>query len=397
MRELTRDELRSAFGRRLRLGFVGGGRDSVIGSSHFAASRVDGYFDLQAGVFSADPEVSRATAAAEFVPLDRTYANFQEMAERERARDDGIEAVLVATPPDLHFAAVKAFAEKGIDVICEKPFTRTLDEACRLHDLFHASGSLLCLTYCYTGYPMVRHARALALGGALGRIRLIEAELAAGDPGVSFEPENPEDRHWRFRKETMGKGAILGEVSSHAHHIATWVSGQDAEEVSAELCTFVERREVYDNAYVTARFGNGARGRIWGSYVAAGADHGLWFRIFGETGGLTWVQEDPEILWHKPIGRAAVRIARGYEGLSDAAESATRLRPGHPEGYALAFANLYADFACAIIARRLGEPHQQYLERIPGSIDGMRTLAMVEAAVESHGRDGAWTPVRRFP
>ena len=397
MQELKRDELRGAFGRRLRLGFVGGGRDSVIGSSHLAASRVDGYFDLQAGVFSANPEVSRATAAAEYVPLDRIYADFQEMAEREAARDDGIEAVLVATPPDLHFPAAKAFAENGIDVICEKPFTRTLDEACRLHELFLRSGRLLCLTHCYTGYPMVRHARELARGGALGEIRLIEAELAAGDPGVSIEPEDPADRHWRFREETMGKGAILGEVSSHAHHIATWVSGQDAEEVSAELSTFVERREVYDNAYVTARFGNGARGRIWGSYVAAGADHGLWFRIFGESGSLTWVQEDPEVLWHKPIGREAVRIARGYDGLSAAADSATRLRPGHPEGYVLAFANLYSDFACAIIARGLGEPHQQYLERVPGSIDGMRTLAMIEAAVESHDRGGRWTPVRQFP
>ena len=397
MRELTRDELRSAFGRRLRLGFVGGGRDSVIGSSHFAASRVDGFFDLRAGVFSADPEVSRATAAAEFVSPDRTYADFQEMAEREAARDDGIEAVLVATPPDLHFPAAKAFAESGIDVICEKPFARTLDEACELHDLFRRRGRLLCLTHCYTGYPMVRHARELARGGALGEIRLIEAELAAGDPGVSFEPENPADRHWRFREETMGRGAILGEVSSHAHHIATWVSGQEAAEVSAELSTFVERRAVFDNAYVTVRFGNGARGRIWGSYVAAGADHGLWFRIFGESGGLTWVQEDPEVLWHKPIGREAIRIARGYDRLSAAADSATRLRPGHPEGYVLAFANLYSDFACALMARSLGEPHEPFIARVPGSLDGMRTLAMMEAAVDSYDRRGRWTPVRQFP
>ena len=191
----------------------------------------------------------------------------------------------------------------------------------------------------------------------------------------------------------MGKGAILGEVASHAHHIVTYVTGLEVEAVSAELATFVERREVYDNSYVTARFGNGARGRIWGSYVAAGNDHGLWFRIFGERGSLTWVQEDPEVLWFKPIGQPAVRLARGYDDLSEDAREATRFRPGHPEGYALAFANLYSDFAKAVIARKRGMPYQHHLERIPGVADGVKVMALIDAAVRSHDRDGAWTAV----
>lgn len=381
------------FGRRLRLGLVGGGRDSVIGRTHLVAMRVDGYYDLVAGVLSIDPAIANASAKAELIADDRIYSSFADMAEREAARPDGIDVVVVATPPQLHFAVAKAFLERGIHVICEKPMTRDLAEAGELARLVEEGGRLFCLTHCYTGYPMVRQARAMVRAGELGRVRLLEAELAAGDPGVSTEPEDPERRHWRFRASSMGKGAILGEVASHAHHIVTYVSGLNVEAVAAELTTFVPRREVYDNSYVTARFDNGARGRIWGSYVAAGNDHGLWFRIFGERGGLTWVQEEPEVLWFKPIGRPAVRLARGYDDLAGDAREATRFRPGHPEGYALAFANLYSDFAKAVIAHRLGLPYQDYLERIPGVADGVRVMGLIDAAVRSHGQGGAWTKV----
>ena len=387
------DILRSRFGRPLRLGFIGGGRDSVIGSTHLTAHRADGFYDLVAGVFSSDKEVSRDTAAAEFVAPERVYDDFEDMAAKETARADGIDAVVIATPPYLHFSMAKAFLEKGIEVICEKPVTRDLAQARALAKTVESNDRLFCLTHCYTGYPMVRQARAMVQNGELGEIRLIEAELAAGDPGVSVEPDDPADRHWRFRESSMGKGAILGEVASHAHHIVSYVTGRDVTEVSAEMTTFVARREVYDNSYVTARFDNGARGRIWGSYVAAGNDHGLWFRIYGEKGGLTWVQEDPEVLWFKPIGGAAIRIARGYDDLPEHAEAATRFRPGHPEGYALAFANLYSDFARAVMARRLGLPFSQYLDRLPGALDGVGTMALIEAAVASQNSGGAWTAV----
>jgi predicted dehydrogenase len=385
------------FGRRLRLGLVGGGRDSVIGRTHLVAMRVDGYYDLVAGVLSVDPAIARESARAELIAGDRVYGDFAEMAAREAARPDGIEVVAIATPPQLHFPVAKAFLERGIDVICEKPMTRDLGEARELARLVEANGRLFCLTHCYTGYPMVRQARAMARAGELGQIRLVEAELAAGDPGVSSEPEDPDKRHWRFRAASMGKGAILGEVASHAHHIVAYVTGLDVTAVSAELTTFVPRREVYDNSYVTARFDNGARGRIWGSYVAAGNDHGLWFRVYGERGGLTWVQEDPEVLWFKPIGKPAVRLARGYDDLSADSLAATRFRPGHPEGYALAFANLYSDFAQAVIARKLGAPHQEFLDRIPGVADGVRVMALIDAAVRSQDQGGAWTDVRRDP
>ena len=387
------DHLKSRFGRRLRLGMVGGGRDSVIGATHLAAMRVDGCYELVAGVFSIDAEVSRETAEAQFITQDRVYSTYAQMAAAEAARPDGIDAVVIATPPQMHFPVAQAFLERGIDVICEKPATRDLAQARAMADLVAQRDRLFCLTHCYTGYPMVREARAMVRGGALGEIRLIESQLAAGDPGVATEPDDPTKRHWRFREKTMGKGAILGEVASHAHQIVTYVTGREVVEVSAELSTFTPRREVYDNSYVTARFDSGARGRIWGSYVAAGNDHGLQFAIYGEKGGLTWNQEDPEVLWFKPIGGAAVRIARGYDGLSEDARAATRFRPGHPEGYALAFANLYSDFACAVMARKCGLPFERYLERIPGVRDGIKTMALIEAAVASHDHGGAWMSV----
>ncbi|MCY4461287.1 MAG: Gfo/Idh/MocA family oxidoreductase [Albidovulum sp.] len=396
--KISSDRIRIEFGRKLRLGFVGGGRDSVIGGTHLAASRVDGFYELTAGVFSVDHAVSRATADAEFVASDRVYSDFNDMARVESERDDGIDVVTIAAPPNLHFPIAKSFLECGIDVICEKPMTRSLSEAEELDRLVLANDRLFCLTHCYTGYPMVRHAREMIRNGELGTIRIAEGELAAGDPGVSFEPEDPDDRHWRFRRDTMGEGAILGEVSSHAHHLLTYVVGDDASEVSAELNTFVERREVFDNSYVMLRFENGARGRVWGSYVAAGNDHGLWFRIFGDKGNLTWVQEDPEVLWFKPIGKAAIRIAKGYGQLSGAADRASRLRPGHPEGYILAFGNLYSDFACAVAARKLGKPYHHFLDLLPNTLDGLRTMAHIEAAVESNSRNGEWVhvaPIRK--
>jgi predicted dehydrogenase len=392
-------DLLHRLGRRLRVGMVGGGQDSVIGGTHLVAMRVDGMYELVAGAMSVVPEIARASARAQLIAEDRIYPDYLEMARHEAVRSDGIDVVVIATPPQLHYPIAECFLAHGIDIICEKPICQGLSEAVRLRDLVAAHDRLFCLTHCYTGYPVVRHARDMIASGELGRIRLIEGELCAGDPGVSTEPKDPSQRHWRFRASSMGKGAILGEVASHAHHIVSYVTGLNATAVSAELTTFVERREVYDNAYLTVRFEDGARGRIWGSYVAAGNDHGLSFRIFGEKGSLTWIQEDPEVLWFKPIGGAAVRLARGYDTLSPTASAATRFRPGHPEGYALAFANLYSDFANAILARKLDQPFEHYLARIPGATDGVAVMALIDAAVESNEQDGLWVnvPPHRVP
>jgi predicted dehydrogenase len=377
-------------GRRLRIGLVGGGADSVIGRTHLMAMRVDGLYDLVAGAMSIDPAIAKQSAARELIAADRSYTDYREMAERESKRSDGIDVVAIATPPQTHQVIAESFLERGIDVICEKPLTRDLAQAQALARTLAATGRSFCLTHCYTGYPMVREARAVIRAGLIGPVRLIETELAAGDPGVAREPADPARRHWRFRRDSMGAAALLGEVGSHAFNLSEYVTGLRATAVSATMATVAKNREVYDNAYLTLRYPGGVQGRLWASYVAAGNDHGLGFRIFGDEGCLTWNQEDPEYLWHKAIGAPAVRLARGYDSLSKDSLIATRLRPGHPEGYILAFANLYAEFGAALIARRLGRPHAQYLQNLPGIADGVSVMGMIEAAERSHDNEGAW-------
>ena len=268
--------------------------------------------------------------------------------------------------------------------------THDVAEARALVQLVRQSGRLFMLTHCYTGYPMVRQARALVAAGAIGKVRLIEGEFSIGTPGVALEPDDLQTRHWRFRPDQEGKTGILGEAGSHTYHMACYVTGLAAEQVSAVMSTYAPRREVYDNAYLTVRFAGGVQGRLWYSYVAAGNDHGLSVKIYGETGSLLWLQEEGEILWHKPMGGPAIRHARGYDGNTAEAESATRVRAGHPEGYLLAFAALYRDFAQAIMARRLSRPHDGFMAALPTVEDGLKGMALIEAATRSNEDGNRW-------
>lgn len=382
-----------AFGRRVRIGMVGGGSDSVIGRTHLIAMRADGLCDLVAGAMSIDPTIARASGRQELLAPDRIYTDWREMLDKEAARPDRIDAVVVATPPRLHFPIAKAFLERGFDVIGEKPLTHDFAEAKALAAVVKASGRFFCLAHCYTGYPMVRQARAMVAAGAIGKVRLIDGEFSIGTAGVALEPHDPTKRHWRFRPDQEGKAGLLGEAGSHTYHMVSYVTGLYAESVSALMATYAARRDVYDNAYMTVRFGEGAQGRLWYSYVAAGNDHGLTIKIFGETGSLVWWQEEGEILWHKPMGKPAIRLARGYDGMAADAEAVTRIREGHPEGYLLAFANLYQLFAEAIMARSLGRPYQSFLASLPTVDDGVRGMAFIEAATRSNDQDGAWAMV----
>jgi predicted dehydrogenase len=214
--------------------------------------------------------------------------------------------------------------------------------------------------------------------------------FAPGDRGTSVEPDDPKDRHWRFQASSMGKAGILGEVNSHAYHMACYLSGLTADRVMAHLSTFAERREVYDNAYLMLQFPAGVVGRLWSSYVAAGNDQGFSFKIIGETGQLRWNEEDPEYLWLKPMAGPAVGYARGYDGLAEAASANLRFRAGFPEGYGLAFANLYVDFAKALMARDLGLPFRSYLADLPTIDDGLEGMTLIECATRSHLNNGVW-------
>src|SRR5438477_5392973 len=227
---------------------VGGGADSVIGRTHIIAMRADGLYDLVAGAMSIDPGIAISSARQELIAPDRIYTDWREMAEKEGARPDKIDVVVIATPPRFHFPVAKAFLERGINVIGEKPMTHDLKEAQALAELVKRTGRLFCLTHCYTGYPMVRQARAMVADGVIGKVRLIDAEFSIGVPGVALEPEDPARRHWRFRLDHSGKAGLLGEAGSHAYHMVSYITGLHAKSVSALMSIFAPRREVYDNA-----------------------------------------------------------------------------------------------------------------------------------------------------
>jgi len=383
-------DILTRLGRRLRLGMVGGGFDSVIGETHRIAYQADGYYELVAGAFSIDHEMARKTAAALLVSEQRTYDDYREMARREAARDDGIDVVLIATPPQIHKDVAVAFLSAGIDVICEKPMTRTIAEAEELASLVASSGRIFVLTHCYSGFPMVRHARDLVRAGALGPLRMIEAEFAGGAPGVAAEPADPTQRHWRFRVGSMGKEALLGEVGSHAYHLMSYVSGMRPSRVSARMQTFAANREVYDNAHLAFDYQGGAVGRLWASYVATGTQHGLSLRLYGEDAALEWREEDAEYLRFRPLRGPETVLRSGQDGTSDFVARSARFRPGHPEGYPLAFANLYVEAALALVAARTGNDPSSLLANLPTVTDGVAGMQMIAAAAASNQDDGSW-------
>lgn len=392
MKDMNAQLLRS-FGRRIRLGMVGGGFDSVIGETHRLAFQADGLFELVAGAFSIDPGIAADTGRTLMVAGDRNYQTYQEMAERESGRPDGIDVVVIATPPQVHCKAAIAFLDRDIDVICEKPLAKNMDEALELKKVVNASGRVFVLTHCYSGFPMTRLSRDLVAAGKLGRIRLIETEFASGAPGVALEPPDPADRHWRFRASSMGKEAIVGEVGSHAYHLIRYVTGKTPERLSARMQTFAEKREVFDNAYLALDYADGTAGRLWTSYVATGSQHGLAFRIYGDEAALEWREEDAEYLRFRPLRGPEFIYRAGQEETSPFVSNSARFRPGHPEGYLLAFANLYVEAAFAIAAARSGASPAPWLDNLPGIEDGLAGMEMIEAAAKSNRNDGAWTPI----
>ena len=380
------------FGRRLRLGMVGGGFDSIIGETHRIAFQADGHYELVAGAFSIDPQVCRDTAKGLFVAEDRSYLDYREMARFEATREDGIDAVVIATPPNLHKDVAIAFLTAGIHVICEKPLTRTVAEAAELADAVKASGKIFVLTHCYAGFPMVRHARDLVAAGALGQIRMVDMEFAGGAAGVAEEPLDPTKRHWRFRP-SGGKEMILGEVGTHAYHMLRYVTGMSPLRVSARMQTFAPRREVYDNAYLQFEFESGAVGRLWSSYMATGTQHGLALRIYGDKAAIEWREEDSEFLRWRPLNGPEMILRSGQDDTSELVSRSARFRPGHPEGYPLAFANIYLETALVIVAAETGGDYSSLLANLPGIMDGVAGMQMIAAAAASNQQEGAWRQI----
>lgn len=382
-----------ALGRRLRLGVVGGGPGSFIGEVHRIAARMDDHFEVVAGVLSRDAERARTAAVAIGIAPERAYADHAELIAGEAARPDGIDVLAIMTPNGLHHAAARDALTHGLDVICDKPLTTTLADAQDLVQRVRESKRVFCVTYNYSAYPMVRQARAMAQDGTLGAIRQVQVEYVQGHLAGPTEADTDPGAAWRFSEELCGPSLVLGDIGTHAHHLASYVSGQALTEVAAEVGSALPARKVDDFAHLLLRYEGGARGSMWVTNSAAGGEHGLAIRVFGELGGLEWHQEEPNALLHRRRDGFPEIMTRGRPGLSAAAQRATRVTLGHPEGYFEAFANLYSDAAAAIVARRTGQAPDPSLD-FPTVEDGARGVKFVEAAVESSRHGGRWTDCR---
>ncbi len=380
----------AALGRPLRLGVIGGGPDSFIGIVHRGAARLEERFEVVAGVLSSDPERSRAAGCSIGLDPARAYGTAEEMLEREASRPDGMDVLAIMTPNDSHYPLSCAALERGLGVVCEKPLSNQLDEALELVRRVHDSGRVFCVAYAYTGYPMVRQARAMVRSGALGEIRMVQVEYVQGHLARLTEAERGRGRNWHMDPAIAGPSLILGDIGTHAFHLAAYVTGLQPVRLAADLGAVVPGRTADDYVGLLMRLENGARGVMWVTQAAAGAEHGLYIRVFGEHGGLEWHQEHPNQLHYAPLDRPARVLSRGGPGLEAAANRATHIAIGHPEGYREAFANLYCDVAEAVVARRTGRPADPLALDFPTVADGARGVKFVAAAIASSRADGAW-------
>ena len=373
---------------RIRLGMVGGGNDAFIGGVHRIASRIDDRYELVAGALSSTPEKSAASATA--LGILRSYGSFDEMAEVEAARENGIEAVSIVTPNHVHFAAAQAFLAKGIHVICDKPLTSTMKDAVKMEQAVASSDALFVLTHNYTGYPMIRQARAMVQAGDLGDIRIVQAEYPQDWLTSPMENEGLKQAEWRTDPARSGAGGSIGDIGTHAHNLACFVSGLNVESIAADLQSFGAGRTLDDNAHMMLRFTGGARGMLWSSQVAPGNENALKLRIYGSKGGLEWSQEDPNYLWFTPHGEPKRLIARGGAGANDAAAAVSRIPGGHPEGYLEGFATIYNEVADAIRAVQAGADRTTAMGALPGIKAGMAGMRFINACVTSSEKDAAW-------
>ncbi|SDN51173.1 Predicted dehydrogenase [Lutimaribacter pacificus] len=372
----------------IRLGMVGGGQGAMIGSVHRVAARLDGHFRLVAGALSSTPDKARASAADLGLAEGRTYSDFTEMARREARLKDGIEAVSVVVPNHMHLPVAREFLKRGIHVICDKPLTGTMRDARKLEKAAAGSDALFVLTHNYTGYPMVREARARVARGDLGPIRLVQVEYPQDWLGEVPDPSNKQAA-WRTDPAQSGAGGSTGDIGTHAWNLMRYVTGLVPEALAADLQSFVPGRELDDNAHVMLRFEGGARGMLWCSQVASGSENTLKIRVFGEKAGLEWSHDTPEKLRVTPLGGVTTIVTRGSVASDPASLRLTRIPAGHPEGFLEAFANIYAEAAAAIRAARTGAPLPPGVH-FPGIAEGVEGVAFVEACVRSSRRNAAW-------
>ena len=378
---------------RLNWGMIGGGEGSQIGPAHRLGAGLDGLFTFAAGALDHRPDAGRDYGQRLGLATDRSYDDWREMLEGEKNRPDRVDLVTVATPNATHFEITRAFLAEGFHVLCEKPMTMTVEQGEEIVGLARETGQICAVNYGYTGYSLVRHMKAMVARGDLGRVRLVVAEFAHGHHADAADADNPRVR-WRYDPAQAGVSAQFADCGIHAMHMASFVTGQEVTELSADIASCIESRVLEDDAMVNFRMTGGTVGRLWTSSVAIGRQHGLTLQVFGEKGGLRWSQEQPNQLFYMPLGQRLQIIERGEANLSPEADRASRVTIGHAEGMPLAFANIYKDLAEAIRARMENRATDPAANLYPKAEDGLRSMAAVFAVAASGKARGTWIDAR---
>ncbi|MDQ3291730.1 MAG: Gfo/Idh/MocA family oxidoreductase [Bacteroidota bacterium] len=375
------------------MGMIGGGKDAFIGGVHRMAAALDGEIELVCGAFSSDPAKSKASGEALRLPADRVYGSFEEMIQKEKELPEGerMDFVSIVTPNHMHFPPAKMALENGFHVVCDKPVTLNLQEALDLREVINQTGLLFCLTHNYTGYPMVKEARAMVQSGKLGKIRKVIVEYPQGWLAQLLEATGNKQADWRTDPARSGAAGCMGDIGTHAENLAEYITGLKITELCADLTTFVEGRKLEDDGNVLLRFDNGAKGVLHASQIANGEENDLNIRVYGEFGGLQWWQMDPNTLIYKTNEEGARRLRPGVGQQSEATKAHIRVPAGHPEAFLEAFANLYRNFAITLRARMNGEEPNPIYTDFPGIEEGIRGLAFIDTCIASAHSDQKWT------
>ncbi len=385
----------SMLGRRLRLAVIGGGPGSFIGAMHRQAARLDDRYELVAAALSSDAQKSIAAGRELGLPSERCYPDGMALLKTEAARNkaghDGADVIAIMTPNDSHFEFAYEALAQGFDVICDKPMTNTMLEATQLHQRVCDTGLVFCLTHNYTGYPMVRQAKAMVANGELGDIRLVQVEYVQGGRAAS----GPGKKAWKEDPQRGGPSLVMGDIGTHAHNLLRFITGLEVSQVAAEVGSIVPERVTHDFAGALLRMSQGARGSFWVTQAAAGVENALRIRVSGSLGSLEWQQECPQALTFKPMGAPSQNRTPNGPGTLPLAARASRIVAGHPEGFHEGFANLYSDAAEAIAARRSGQSADPLALHFPNALDGLLGVQFVAAVIHSSDNNGAWTHVQR--
>lgn len=380
---------------KIRIGMIGGGIGAFIGDVHRMAMRLDGKIDLVAGAFSSSPERSHQSGEALGLDPQRVYPDYQSMIKTEAALPDDkrMHAVAIVTPNHLHFAPAKLAIEYGFHVMCDKPVTFSTEQAIELKDLIQEHKTIFGLTHNYTGYPMVKEARAMVAAGDLGTVRRIMVEYPQGWLATNLEESGQKQASWRTDPAKSGKAGAMGDIGTHAENLASYVTGLKIAQLCADLHTFVEGRRLDDDGAMLLRYEGGARGVLLATQIAAGEENNLRLRVYGEKKSIEWSQMEPNTLLVRSVDGPLVVKRTGVGELSEAAQQAARIPAGHPEGFLEAFANLYREFAGAILDDLSGTRKEMSLYDFPQIEQGIEGMQFIDAVVASSDQGAVWVDV----